>query len=150
MIAPTSREHGPTGLLLCLLIFLCNPGHILAQTWLDAAWEYRQIVSVDNAANTSALTDYSVRVDLGAAFDFTHAQAGGEDVRFTAADGTTPLDYWIEIWDNVGDTAIVWVEVPAVSASSSIDVYMYYGNGAAADAANGDVIPSSLGDTPPR
>jgi hypothetical protein len=95
-------------------------------------------VTVDNSGNASPLTNYSVRVDLGTGFDFTHAQSAGEDVRFTAADGITLLDYWIEFWDNVGDTAIVWVEVPSVPASSTVDVLMYYGNGAAADAADGD------------
>ena len=52
-------------------------------------------------------------------------------------DGTTLLDYWIESWDNLGDTAIVWVKVPSVPALGTATLYMYYGNPSANDAADG-------------
>ena len=100
-----------SGLILLMIVSLF-PASASAQSWLDPAWGYRMSVTVDNSGNASPLTNYPVRVDLGTGFDFNHAQSGGEDVRFTAADGTTLLDYWIEFWDNVGDSAIVWVEVP--------------------------------------
>jgi hypothetical protein len=137
MLRPGFSRHSSLCVLLFLLFLLCIPGQVVAQPWLDAAWSYRASVTVDNSSNVDSLTNYSVRVDLGTAFDFTHAQATGADVRFTAADGTTLLDHWIEFWDNVGDSAIVWVEVPSVPDTSTIDVYMYYGNGTAADSSDG-------------
>lgn len=44
-------------------------------------------------------------------FDFTKAQAQGEDVRFATSDGVA-LPYQIETWDAARGEAAVWVRVP--------------------------------------
>ena len=46
-------------------------------------------------------------------FDFSQAKAKGEDVRWSATDGT-PLSYEIEEWDAVRGTASVWVRLPRI------------------------------------
>ena len=70
-------------------------------------------------------------------FDFSKTQTNGEDIRFTDASGNL-LDYWIEEWDSVNETAKVWVRVPSIPASSSTEIWMYYGNPMLASASNGE------------
>ncbi|MGB9561510.1 MAG: DUF2341 domain-containing protein, partial [bacterium] len=57
------------------------------------------------------------------------------DLRFTAGDGITVLNYWIESGVNTSSTR-VWVKVPSVPAGSST-IYMYYGNPSASSESNG-------------
>ncbi|HVP22476.1 MAG TPA: DUF2341 domain-containing protein [Conexivisphaerales archaeon] len=58
------------------------------------------------------------------------------DVRFTAADGTTLLPYWIER-SNAGDSAKVWIRISADISSSLTTIYLYYGNPSATSISNG-------------
>ncbi|OQB06737.1 MAG: Fibronectin type III domain protein [bacterium ADurb.Bin212] len=69
---------------------------------------------------------------------YSHAQGDGDDVRFTATDGTTLLDYWVEKYLPESQNAVFWVKAPLVQANSVIDIYMYYGNADATSASNGD------------
>src|SRR3990170_5621303 len=104
-------------------------GYLLAQPWFDPDWSYRSEVTIDNVGNSNSLTDYQARVELdGSNFDFSLAQTGGEDIRFTDSDGVTLLNYWIEVWDSANDSAVVWVRVPSIPALSYHVIYMYYGN----------------------
>ncbi len=58
------------------------------------------------------------------------------DLRFTDADGTTLISCWVQSYtDSV--SAIVWVKVPSIPGSSTMTVYMYYGNPAASSVSNG-------------
>jgi hypothetical protein len=49
------------------------------------------------------------------------------DLRFTNADGLTPLPYWIETY-TAGVSATVWVNVHDQLATGNVTIYMYYGN----------------------
>lgn len=112
---------------------------IQAQTnWYNTDWDYRKNITFNNSAQASNLVNFPVQVALTSSnFDFSKAQSNGEDIRFTDSNGTTLLDYEIEKWDNAGETAWIWVNVPQINASSTTDsIYMYYGNAAAADAEN--------------
>ena len=60
-------------------------------------------------------------------------QAAGQDLRFTAADGTTLLDYGIEDWSAAAP--VCHVRVPTVATGNTI-VYAYGGNAGASDAQN--------------
>ncbi|MHA1742855.1 MAG: DUF2341 domain-containing protein, partial [Candidatus Heimdallarchaeota archaeon] len=77
-----------------------------------------------------------------------HARMDFADLRFTAADGVTPLSYWIE--EKVdGDYAIIWVKIPQIPASGEVTIYIYYGNSGALSESNVDetfleVIHNSL------
>lgn len=107
--------------------------------WYDNNWQYRREITIDNSSNSNALTNYQVEVDLTSSnFDFSKANSDGSDLRFTDDDGTTLIDFWIESWDNSGQTATLWVEVPSIPASSTKNIYMYYGNASATSASNGD------------
>jgi len=126
-------------------IFLFGPPYQEAQAngsnWYNSNWLYRKPITIDNSNNVNDLTNYQIQVSLSSSnFDFTKAQTNGEDLRFTNSDGTTLIDYWIESYDNSGQTATIWVEVPSIPASSSKTIYMYYGNSDVSSASNGDNI----------
>lgn len=62
-------------------------------------------------------------------FVFTEAKPDGSDVRFFAADGTTPLKHHIERYDATNELAMIWVQLPKLSANSSADsLWVKWGN----------------------
>ena len=71
------------------------------------------------------------------------AQASGNDILFTSADGTTKLAHEIEIFTSSTGALTAWVRVPVVSASVDTVLYLYYGNGAASNQQN----PTGVWDT---
>ena len=107
-----------------------------AQTWYHGAWPYRRAVTLSNA-NGVALTDHQVLLSLDGTFDFTRAQSDGSDLRVTAGNGSTLLPFWIEAWDASAQRARIWVRVPALDTTGTT-LYLYYGNPAAASAADGE------------
>lgn len=123
-----------------------SPGNLslsITSSWYNASWAYRRKITFDNTTaslgtTSEALVNFPVLVKLTASnFDFSKAQAAGQDIRFTDSDGTTLLNYEIESWDNSGQTASLWVKVPQIDINSNTDnIYMYYGNGSASDAQN--------------
>lgn len=65
----------------------------------------------------------------------------GSDLRFVAADDTTPLQFYVERYDAVNEIALVWVRVPKLTATGQINViYMYYGNADAVSAADAGAV----------
>jgi|GEM_PF-992099 len=60
------------------------------------------------------------------------------DVVFTAGDGKTILNYWIESY-SASSNAVFWVKVGSIPAGSST-IYVYYGNASAASASNGNLV----------
>jgi len=108
----------------------------LSAHWWDANWAARKKLTFDNSGCSENLTNVPVAVSLDDTnFDFSKAQADGDDVRFIDADDTTELDYFWEVWDSANETAIAWVEVPQIDAGSTTDsIYLYWGNNAASNA----------------
>jgi len=85
-----------------------------------------------------ALDDYQVQVILDAAnFDFGAAQPDGADLRVTEADLVTGLPHWIETWDPVGETAVVWVRVGGLAAGATRNLVLWSGNPSASSASDG-------------
>ncbi|MFA5051981.1 MAG: DUF2341 domain-containing protein [Patescibacteria group bacterium] len=99
--------------------------------WLDPAWSFRQPVTITN--NGAVQTNYQVKLTI--AYD-SGMQADFDDLRF-ATTGGVQLDYWLQ---NKTDStaAVVWVEVGSLAGASDTIIYMYYGNGAASSASNGE------------
>jgi len=60
------------------------------------------------------------------------------DLRFTAADGTTLLDYWIESVSGTtpNQVATIWIEFDSIGTGATT-FYMYYGNSAASAVSSG-------------
>jgi hypothetical protein len=96
---------------------------------------YRREVTISNAG--SALSDYQVRiqlttVDMGSPYQ--NVNADGSDLRFTDP-AETPLSYWVESWNDTGDS-LIWVKVPSLPAGSST-IYMSYGDPSASSQSDG-------------
>ncbi len=70
----------------------------------------------------STLTDFPALVRLSTNItDFSYSQFKsdiGGDLRFSASDGTTELDYEIDTWDS-GGNSYVWIEVPLLSGTTT-------------------------------
>ncbi|MFQ5492567.1 MAG: DUF2341 domain-containing protein [Candidatus Dojkabacteria bacterium] len=91
---------------------------------------YKKVISLSPSTPSA---NYQVRVPLTSAeIDYTKTQDAGEDIRFEDLGGS-PLDFWIESWDESG-TSVVWVEAAASGTSS---IVMTYGNTALSSASNG-------------
>jgi len=101
--------------------------------WFNSAWNKRKSITVDNTATANVLIDYQVKLKINYDADM---KADFSDLRFTSSDGTTEIDYWIH--EYVASTsAVVWVKVPSIPASSTTNIFMYYGNNAAVTTSNG-------------
>lgn len=108
--------------------------------WWDTNWQYRESLHVNNSKVISTLPAYQVQVRLdNTNFDFAHAQSQGQDLRFVTPDGTE-LPYWIETYDNIGETAMVWVGMTNLPANTEQMIFLYHGNNLAASLSNGSAI----------
>jgi hypothetical protein len=108
-------------------------------------WGYRKAVTISRASG--AVTNYQMKILVGESSGATgeDVDCGGlcktdfSDLRFTKADGTTLLDYWIESVSGTtpNQLATVWVEFDSIGTGATT-FYMYYGNAGASAASNGD------------
>ncbi len=100
-------------------------------------WNYRQKLTIDGTKVTGNLTDFPVLIQITNAANplFSKALSNGYDILFTSNDGTTKLDHEIEKYDGFYGELVAWVK-RSLSASTGIDMYMYYGNAAASNQAN--------------
>ena len=113
--------------------------------WYNTDWKYRKKITFDNSEQTENLENFPVlvKLDLGTDIDYSRTEDNGEDIRFTDSDGTSPLKYEIEEWNESG-SSYVWVKVPQIDGLSSTDsIYMYYGNTGASDAQDAENVWTS-------
>lgn len=124
--------------LVCLLVLVLP----VCAGWYDTNWNYRKEITVNNAG--SALADYQIQFtvnrssgsDSGSTVYLNgKCQDDYDDIRFTKADGTTPLDYWIE--SSTSTVATIWVEFDSLP-NGNTQAYLYYGNPSASSASDGD------------
>ncbi|MDD5708874.1 MAG: DUF2341 domain-containing protein, partial [Kiritimatiellae bacterium] len=103
-----------------------------------ADYDFRRLITVTNlAAIPSTLANFPVRVSLTPAnFSFNLSNPNGYDIRFTAADGITPLSFEREKHDQVAETAEYWVKLPMLAAGSPTEFYVYHRLAATADGAD--------------
>lgn len=99
-----------------------------------AQWLYTREIDLTPATSQD---NYPVKLSLDPTFfDYHNAQDDGADLRFYA--GTVPLSYYIEKWDNTGESTI-WIKIPQSGTSS---FSMKYGNPTVDANSNGeDVFP---------
>ncbi len=139
-----SKKYNKKILIIIGIVILISLGlwqgiQKVEASWLSSDWRYRKAVTVNNTGNTSNLTNYqvSITIDTASLISTGKMRSDCGDIRFTDADGTTNLNYWIESGCNTASTK-VWVKVPSIPASSSKTIYMYYGNPTATSQSNGD------------
>ena len=99
-------------------------------------WAYRKKITIDHTKVDASLTDFPVLISITDSNLRDDAQDDGDDIKFTASDGTTQLDHEIENF--AGDTGelVAWVRVPILSSSTDTNIYMYYGNATCASQEN--------------
>jgi len=102
------------------------------QTSINQLGTKRKQVTVDNTLNSEDLTNYQVRVNVQHDSDMN---SDFSDLRFTSSDEQTLISYWIESY-TASTSAVVWVNVPSISALSSETLYMHYGNPSASSESN--------------
>jgi hypothetical protein len=61
------------------------------------------------------------------------------DIRFTASDGATQLNYWIQS-SSTGVMATFWVKITDNLSGASSTIYLYYGNPSATTTSNGAAV----------
>jgi len=123
-----------------------TPASLNSLSWIDnitppdaPSTDYDQVkpILIDNTQNSSALTDYQVKVHVDYSSEM---QTDFDDLRFSNSVGTT-MPYWIEE-QNDGVEAEVWVEVDSITASNWTTIFMFYGYASAgAGAGVGDTDP---------
>ena len=92
--------------------------------WYADNWQFRQKITVNHKRVAGPLAGFPMLVRMSGDI-FQHAQGDGDDIVFTAADGTTKLWHEIESFD---DELIAWVQVPHLSEQADTTLYVYYGN----------------------
>jgi cysteine-rich repeat protein len=106
----------------------CSGEPSVCAQWYDADWGFRKMIVIDHTQVAGELVDFPVLIHRGADGELSaSAQADGDDVVFTAQDGTTVLSHEIQRYLSNSGELIAWVKVPLLSASSDTRLYLYYG-----------------------
>jgi len=118
-------------------------------TWWNASWQYRRNITItEQSGNT--LTDYQVFINLTYDSDM---QPNGEDIRFTwyneSSGEEVEIPYWFE---KVVSSSYfeAWIKVPEIPASSSVTVYMYYGNSTPVSSESNGTAVFTIFENPPK
>jgi len=105
-------------IMTCLLLSTAG----FADSWWDGDWQYRRIITIDNAGGS--LTEYQIAINVTYDSDM---QSDFDDIKFIDSDDSTELNYWLQ--EKVDpEWAYFWVKIPSIPASSTKIIYMYYGN----------------------
>ena len=99
-------------------------------------WAYRKKITIDYTKVETSLTNFPVLISITDSDLKDDAQNDGDDIKFTASDGTTQLDHEIEKFDGDTGELVAWVKVLSLSSSTDTDIYMYYGNATSASQEN--------------
>lgn len=132
-------------MLLLLAALIALPAAAADANWWQAEWKYRKPITVDAGPQGAGLagnpgrTPLLLRLHTGN-FGFDGTQEGGNDLRFVSADGRTVLAHQIEQFDPNLGLALVWVDVPVLTASAPQTIWMYYGNAKAPASGNGQQV----------
>ena len=99
--------------------------------WYDTNWSTRQMITILPTLADADLTNfpYLVKITDPGNPVFSTAQTDGDDILFTADDGTTKLNHEIEKYNAATNELYIWVQVPTISSTVNTDIYMYYGYG---------------------
>jgi hypothetical protein len=140
------RPPQPVRLAAFALLLIVGPlvlGSILFPSgsraaWYNSSWSNRKEITIDHTkvSGSSNLTDFPMLVSITDTALQTKAQSDGDDILFTASDGTTKLDHEIESYNSSTGTLVAWVKIPTLSYSADTEIYMYYGNSGASSQQN--------------
>ena len=100
-------------------------------SWLHPWLRRKQITllaSQIEAPGGGALADFPALVSITDPQIAASALTTGQDIVFTAADGTTVLASEIELFTPATGQLVAWVKVPSLSATTNTVLYVYYGH----------------------
>jgi len=119
-------------LVLLGLVALLLP--LTSQAWWSGDWKYRKKITVNTSSTGTEIKEsfgpglVAVRLHSGN-FLFSDSRPDGSDIRFVGNDDKTPLHHFVELFDSNNQLAIIWVQLPRVTAGTSADfIYLYSGN----------------------
>ena len=111
-----------------------------AAVWSDSdGYHYCKKITIAGSKVYASLTDFPMLVnitvdpDLATTSNYGHVESTNVtgtipyDITFRDTDQTTKLSYEIEKYDPLTGQLIAWVKIPALTASTSKDIYIYYG-----------------------
>jgi hypothetical protein len=105
--------------------------------WYSPSWTYQKSITLDRTkVVNSTQTNFPVLIDVTSAQLVGNVQADGDDILFTAVDGTTKLDHQIEYFNNSTGKLTAWVRIPSLSHLTDTVIYLYYGNALATSQQN--------------
>lgn len=115
--------------ILSMLLFLSLQSVPAFSHAHDCDWPFKTPVTITNSTG-STLTNYQTRVNINAATLQSGYiwSADGADLRVLDQDDTTELTFFVESWNAVSKTAIIWVTVPSMTAFATRNVFLVYGN----------------------
>ncbi|MGA2680194.1 MAG: DUF2341 domain-containing protein [Candidatus Bathyarchaeia archaeon] len=106
------------------------------ENWLTG-WSYRKSHVINQLMDASTGYDVNFTVSYGSGNDSRNTvylnrlgEANFGDVRFTASDGATLLNYWMQNYTS-GGLAVFWVQLSDNLGLESSVIYIYYGNSGA-------------------
>lgn len=128
--------------LLFLLTILGTLVPGLAHAWWQPDWAYRKPVTIDAGPKAGAVGGDPGRIPVllrlhSGNFNFEGVSDSGADLRFVAGDDKTVLNHQIEQFNPLLGIALIWVDVPALTAGTPQQLWMYYGNPKAPASGNG-------------
>lgn len=118
--------------------------------WLGG-WNRRKSHVIQQQAGAGTNYQVAIKVYKGAGVDGTETYhhtlmgkvyCGGNcrddfgDIRFTASDGSTELDYWMHDDVSSGVYAVFWVEISGDLTAGDVTIYVYYKNDSATTTEN--------------
>jgi hypothetical protein len=130
----TGKERGRSPVIPALLALLALVGAVPdADAAFPNGYSYRRLIDLTDAqVSGGPHTNFPVLISLTLADLRTTGNGGkvtdaqGDDIIFTASDGTTQLAHEVETYVTTTGELVAWVRVPSLAATSTL--YIYYGN----------------------
>jgi len=111
-----------------------TPGSAEIGSWFGVgSWSARKPVAINAGQIDATLIDHALLVQITDLQIAAAAQADGDDIVFTAADGLARLDHDVESWNGGTGDLTAWVRIPSLDSSADTSIFVYYGNPAAVD-----------------
>ncbi|MBN2101901.1 MAG: DUF2341 domain-containing protein, partial [Candidatus Aenigmarchaeota archaeon] len=97
--------------------------------WWNDSWIYRKAVIIQETGGSN-LYEYQIKLNLTSGnFNFSKTNQTGDDIRFIWYNSTSSqyelVPYWIEKWNYSMPSALIWIQVPKITASQNTTIYMY-------------------------
>jgi parallel beta-helix repeat protein len=99
--------------------------------WFDPNWLYRDGILLSGGDFCATVNGFPVPVTINGNTGLqSFAQADGDDILFTLADGITQVPHEIEAFTQASGDLVAWVKLDIVAGVDQT-IYMYYGNASA-------------------